>query len=68
MKSVSAKELCRLLERKGWVLLRVKGSHYIFGREGSKIRISVPMHGNRTMKHGLIRRVLGLAGLSEDDL
>jgi predicted RNA binding protein YcfA (HicA-like mRNA interferase family) len=38
MKSVSGRELARLLERHGWQLLRVNGSHHIYGRAGSVVR------------------------------
>lgn len=34
MKSVSGKELARLLERHGWTLLRIQGSHHIYGKTG----------------------------------
>ena len=29
MKSISGKELCKVLEKHGWILLRVQGSHHI---------------------------------------
>jgi predicted RNA binding protein YcfA (HicA-like mRNA interferase family) len=29
MKAVSGRELARIVERRGWTLLRVSGSHYI---------------------------------------
>ncbi len=32
MKSVSGKEFARILERYGWTLLRVNGSHHIYGK------------------------------------
>jgi predicted RNA binding protein YcfA (HicA-like mRNA interferase family) len=34
MKVVSGRDLARAVERRGWVLLRVSGSHHIYGREG----------------------------------
>jgi predicted RNA binding protein YcfA (HicA-like mRNA interferase family) len=46
MKSVSGKELARVLERHGWQLIRIHGSHHIFGKTGSIVRPSVPIHGN----------------------
>ena len=30
MKALSGKELIRIVERTGWVLLRVQGSHHIY--------------------------------------
>ena len=52
MNSMSGKELAKLLERNDWILLRVQGSHHIYGKAGSSIRISVPIHGNKSLKVG----------------
>lgn len=68
MKSVSGKTLAALLERRGWKLLRVHGSHHIYGKEGSVVRLSVPIHGNQPLKIGLLKHLMKLAGLSESDL
>jgi predicted RNA binding protein YcfA (HicA-like mRNA interferase family) len=68
MKSVSGKEFARVLERHGWTLLRVQGSHHIYGRAGSDVRLSVPLHGNQTLKTGLLRHLMKMAGISESDL
>jgi len=68
MKSASGRALTRALERNGWLLLRVHGSHHIYGKDSSPIRLSVPVHGDRPLKTGLLRHLLGLAALSEDDL
>jgi len=68
MKSVSGRELARLLERHGWSRLRIRGSHHIYGKAGSRVRISVPIHGTRALKRGLLRHLLKMAGLSEDDV
>jgi predicted RNA binding protein YcfA (HicA-like mRNA interferase family) len=32
MKSMSGKELAKLLEANGWYLLRIQGSHHIYER------------------------------------
>jgi hypothetical protein len=32
MKSVSGKEFAKVLERHGWSLLRIQGSHQIYGK------------------------------------
>jgi predicted RNA binding protein YcfA (HicA-like mRNA interferase family) len=68
MKSVSGKELARAAERQGWQLLRVHGSHHIYGKFGSVVRLSIPIHGNRPLKVGLLKHLLKLAGLQESDL
>jgi predicted RNA binding protein YcfA (HicA-like mRNA interferase family) len=52
MKSMSGKELAKLLEANGWDLLRIQGSHHIYGQAGNPARISVPIHRNQDMKTG----------------
>jgi predicted RNA binding protein YcfA (HicA-like mRNA interferase family) len=68
MKSVTGREFARLIERRGWTLLRVSGSHHIYGKSGSVVRLSVPIHGNKLLKTGLLRHLMKLAGLSDEDL
>ncbi len=68
MKTVSGAQFAKLLEKKGWKLLRVKGSHHIYGKPGHIERISVPIHSNQLLKIGLLRHLLKVAGLSESDL
>jgi len=68
MKSVSGRELARIVERRGWTLLRVSGSHHIYGKPGSIVRLSIPIHGNKVLKIGLLRHLLKIAEISEDEL
>ena len=68
MKAISGKAFAKALEGHGWVLLRVHSSHHIYGKQGSNVRLSIPIHGNQTMKLGLLKHMLKLANLSEDDL
>ena len=68
MKSISGKVLAKKLEREGWYLLRIKGSHHIYGKPGSEARLSIPVHGNKPLKLGLLRHLMKTADLGEDDL
>ena len=68
MMSVSGKRFARIVERRGWTLLRVHGSHHIYGKPGSVVRLSIPIHGNRPLKIGLQRHLMKIAGLKENDL
>ncbi len=68
MKSVTGRELARALEKKGWSLLRIQGSHHIYGKTGSNVRLSVPIHGNKPLKVCLLSYLLKSASLSEGDL
>jgi predicted RNA binding protein YcfA (HicA-like mRNA interferase family) len=68
MKVLSGREFARLIERRGWQLLRINGSHHIYGKPGSAVRLSVPIHGNKPLKIGLLRHLAKLAGISDDEL
>jgi predicted RNA binding protein YcfA (HicA-like mRNA interferase family) len=68
MRTFSGRDLARLVERRGWRLLRISGSHHIYGKIGSRVRLSIPIHGSRPLKTGLMLHLAKLAGISEDDL
>lgn len=68
MKPVSGKDLCRILEKHDWVLRRIHGSHHIYGRPGSVVRISVPVHDNQAISPDLEHHLMKSAGLTERDL
>jgi predicted RNA binding protein YcfA (HicA-like mRNA interferase family) len=50
------------------VLRRIRGSHHIYANEGNPAILTVLVHANRDLKQGLLRRLLGDAGLTENDL
>ena len=68
MKTISGKRLCRLLEMRGWKSKRIRGSHHVYARSGSVFRISVPVHGDASLKRGLQRHLMKIAGIDESEL
>lgn len=68
MKAMSGRDFARLVERRGWTLLRVAGSHHIYGKPGSVVRLSIPIHGNRSLKLGLLLHLAKLAEIPDQDL
>ncbi len=67
MKSVSGKYFAKILERKGWVLIRTNGSHHVYMKMGQTARISLPIHGNEDLKLGLLKHFMKIADISEQD-
>lgn len=65
MKSISGRELAKILENNGWSLIRINGSHYIYIKQGCIERISIPIHGNESLKIGLLKHLLRVANLDE---
>ncbi|MEO7318938.1 MAG: type II toxin-antitoxin system HicA family toxin [Chthoniobacteraceae bacterium] len=68
MKQVSGKELAKVIQRRGWTLARINGSHHIFTKTGQRERIVIPIHGNSPLKTGLLLSQMKIAGLTEADL
>jgi predicted RNA binding protein YcfA (HicA-like mRNA interferase family) len=68
VKQISGKEFIRIIQKRGWILKRVNGSHHIFSKEGHRERIVIPVHGNQPLKIGLLKHHMKIAGLTESDL
>jgi predicted RNA binding protein YcfA (HicA-like mRNA interferase family) len=68
MKVLGGKEFAKLLERLGWRLIRTKGSHHVFAKDGFRERITLPIHGNTALKLGLQTGLMKIAGIKEDEI
>jgi predicted RNA binding protein YcfA (HicA-like mRNA interferase family) len=55
-------DVVKMLEADGWKLLRVRGSHHIFGHPVKPGHLSVP-HPKKDLGTGLANRLLKQAGL-----
>jgi predicted RNA binding protein YcfA (HicA-like mRNA interferase family) len=60
---VRCKELVKLLEKQGWEIKRIKGSHYYMGRDTQTL--TVPVHNNDLAK-GMLNALLKQAGLKQE--
>ena len=68
MKSVSGKSFCKILEQHGWRLVRIRGSHHIYEKDGVETIAVVPVHANRDLRLGTLKTLLKDTGLNEQDL
>jgi predicted RNA binding protein YcfA (HicA-like mRNA interferase family) len=68
VKSISGKHFARILEIKGWRLIRVNGSHHVYMKVGNSARISLPIHKNEDLKVGLLKHFMKIAEISETEL
>jgi predicted RNA binding protein YcfA (HicA-like mRNA interferase family) len=65
---VSGKEILAALQRKGFILSHVRGSHHYLKKAGVAALVVVPVHGNKSLPAGTLRSILRQAGLTPDDL
>ncbi len=65
--SLNSRQLIRVLERKGWRVHRIRGSHYIMVHEALAFPVTVPLH-NRDLKIGTLNSILRDACISREEL
>ena len=65
--SVTPQKIIKLLENKGFVLDRTKGSHRIYLHPETKKRVVVPFH-RKDLPIGTMLEILRQAGLTKDEL
>jgi predicted RNA binding protein YcfA (HicA-like mRNA interferase family) len=65
--AVKPKELVRALEREGWQLDRVRGSHHILVHPEQRRALTIPVH-NRELKTGTLASILRVAGITREEL
>ncbi len=62
MRTMNSADIVRRLERAGWVLRGVRGSHHIYTHPDKPGHISVP-HPKKDLGTGLVHKLLKQAGL-----
>jgi len=60
--TMNSKDLIRQLERAGWFLSRVRGSHHVFRHPERGGHVSVP-HPRKDLGVGLVRKIRQQAGV-----
>ena len=68
MKSISGKKLCKIVEKKGWILKKITGSHHIYEKPNENKIISIPVHRNQDLKLGTLKSIMKIVQLSQEDL
>ena len=64
---VSPRQLIRALERAGFLLHHVRGSHHYLRHPDKQVLISVPYH-NKDLKRSTLRAILRQAGITTEEL
>jgi len=68
LSAVNAKHAIRALEKAGFVVDRVVGSHYVMAHPADTARaVTVPYHGSRDLKPGTIRSIIRQAGFTVEE-
>ncbi len=65
--AISGKELVRVLEKLGFILVRQSGSHVLMEHDDGRIT-TVPLHGKKDIPTGTLRAILRDSDISPDIL
>lgn len=69
MKSLTARQMAKILIARGWYMLRQTGSHAFFVNSNDMSqRTVIPMHKGKTLPIGTQREIMRDADLTQDDL
>lgn len=66
LKVITSKKIIIILQKNGFEIDHVTGSHYIFYNKINKKRVTIPFHGKDIAK-GTLLSIIRSAGLSKDD-
>lgn len=58
---MNGKQVIKALEKHGFQLIRVNGSHHILGN--GSLRVTVPVHGSQDLKPGTLKNIERQAGV-----
>jgi len=65
--ALTSKDVIRILEKRGYVLDRVKGSHHIYLHSELNRRVIVPFH-KKDLPKGTLHEILKQAGLTNQEV
>lgn len=66
MPALPGAKVVKALERAGFAVVRVNGSHHIMKHADGRA-VPVPVHAGRDMPKGTLRNILAIVGLTEDE-
>ena len=64
---ISGKEMKKFLGKMGFSVIRSRGSHFFLENKTVNKRTTVPVHGNETLRPGIILGILSDIDMSKDE-
>lgn len=63
LRVLSGREVCRILEDHGFVIVRQRGSHIVMQKRSGEGTITVPVPDHREVRPGTLRSIIRQSGL-----
>lgn len=64
---IPGKKVIKAFESDGWYVANHEGSHVTLKKKGMVCNLSIPVHGNKNVKRGLLRKQIAKSGLTVDE-
>lgn len=61
----NGKEVIAALERAGFVVARIEGSHHVMKKAGHRFLLTVPVHGAKALPRGTLVAIIRGSGLTK---
>jgi predicted RNA binding protein YcfA (HicA-like mRNA interferase family) len=66
---VNSKQIAKIIEKLGFILIRQSGSsHAIYRRQSDGRRTTIPIHGKRSLKRKTIKSICKDVGITVEEL
>ncbi len=66
LRVLSGAEVCRVLERNGFVLVRQRGSHGVMQRRLAETTVTIPVPLHTELRRGTLLSIIRQSGLSRE--
>jgi mRNA interferase HicA len=64
---LTPRKVIQILNKKGFVLIRIKGSHHLYWNEHARRQVTVPVHA-QDLPQGTLLEILKQAGISREEI
>jgi predicted RNA binding protein YcfA (HicA-like mRNA interferase family) len=65
--NITGEKLLKILQKEGFILKRITGSHHILFHPTKKLHVSVPIHKGKTLGTGITISIIKDTGFSLDE-
>jgi predicted RNA binding protein YcfA (HicA-like mRNA interferase family) len=65
--AITGSQAIRAFSKIGFSVVRISGAHHVMKRPGHRFVLTVPVHGNKTLKAGTLRNLIRTAGITLEE-
>ncbi len=67
LRSLSGKDVCKILEAHGFLAVRRRGSHIVMQKRLPNTTVTVPVPNHKSLKRGTLMSIIRQSGISKTE-